>query len=181
MTYDPIAKATLQSTVEEVDQDVCSPACVRMVTQTERNSMRETEPPQPELEDMTPIYLQLLRRANSEVGNQILDELNIPEQLRAIAIEQLCLNDMIGLDGHLTELGRFVSDLELGEPEYGALLWCGHQHNVLSEALTIYTVLSCGTGFVSQKAKTSFPHADGDLHTIDLECLEHCILNSLPD
>ena len=60
---------------------------VRMVTQTEWNSMPETEPPQPELEDMTPIYLRLLRHANPEVRNQILDELNIPEQLR-MAIER---------------------------------------------------------------------------------------------
>ena len=140
--------------------------CVRMVTQTEWNNMPETEPPQPELEDMTPIYLRLVRFANTEARNRILDELNIPEQLRAMVIEQLFFNEMISLDGELTGLGKFVSDFEPGEPEYGSILWYGHQHHVFAETLTIYVALSRGSGFVSQKARAAYPHADGDLHTI---------------
>ena len=176
MTYDPIAKTTLQSTVpcpKSASKQrggragrMIPALCVRMVTQTEWNHMPDTEPPQPELEDMSLVYLRLMRNARPEVRNQILDELRVPEELRAMAIEHLLTNDMIKWDGQLTDLGRFVSDLEPGEPELGALLWYGKQHNVLSEAFTIYTILSPGTGFVAPKAKSAFLHADADLHTM---------------
>ena len=97
-----------------------------------------------------------MRNAKPEVRNQILDELHIPEPLRAMAIEQLLVNDMIKFNGELTDLGRFVSDPEPGEPELGALLWHGKQHNVLSEPLTIYTILSRGTGVISPKRRLRF-------------------------
>ena len=48
--------------------------------------------------------------------------------MTAVAIEQLLVNDVIKWDGELTELGKFVSDPEPGEPELG---YCGMANSTM--------------------------------------------------
>ena len=52
------------------------------------------------------------------------------------------------------------------EPEYGCLLWMGHEHQVLSETITVFTILSRNATFVLNEFKRLLPHPDGDLHAI---------------
>ena len=67
--------------------------------------------------------------------------------------------------GHLTTKGTFVSNLDC-ETEYGCLLWMAHQYKVLPDAITIFTILSRNSTFVSSEFKKLMPHPDGDLHTM---------------
>ena len=62
---------------------------------------------------------------------------------------------MVGTDG-LTKLGRFAADMEPTDPENAALLWYGHQLNVLREAVIIYTILTRGNALANPKVKAFF-------------------------
>ena len=73
---------------------------------------------------------------------------------------------MVGTDGELTKLGRFAADMEPTDPENAALLWYGHQFNVLREAVVIYTILTRSSSLANPKAKSLYPHPDGDFHTM---------------
>ena len=53
-------------------------------------------------------------------------------------MEHLWVNNMVTTEGELSKLGRFAADMEPNDPENGALLWYGHQFNVLREATIIY-------------------------------------------
>ena len=72
---------------------------------------------------------------------------------------------MVDAYGHLTTKGTFVSNLDC-ETEYGCLLWMANKHKVLSEAITIFTILSRNAAFVSNEFKKLLPHPDGDLRTM---------------
>ena len=93
--------------------------------------MPDTEPPQSRLEDPIPIFLRLMRHSTTEVRNRVLDQLGIEQGLRAYAMEHLWVNNMVTTEGELTKLGRFAADMEPNDPENAALLWYGHQFNVL--------------------------------------------------
>ena len=176
MIYDPVAKTQVHATVpcpKTASRQRAGRAGrtipginIKLVTQQEWDNLPDTEPPQPRLEDPLPIYLRLLRHSSTEVRNQVLDQLGIEEGLRAYAMEHLWLNNMVGTSGQVTKLGRFAADMEPTDPENAALLWYGHQVNVLREAVVIYTILTRGNLLINPKAKTLYPHPDGDFHTM---------------
>ena len=63
-------------------------------------------------------------------------------------------------------MGRFAADMEPNDPENAALLWYGHQFNVLREATIIYVLVTRGGSLVNPKVKSLYPHPDGDFHTM---------------
>ena len=107
-----------------------------------------------------------MRHSKTEVRNRALDQLGIEQGLRAYAMEHLWVNNMLGTHGELTQLGRFAADMEPTDPENAALLWYGHQLNVLREAIIIYTILTRGASLANPKVKPLFPHPDGDFHSM---------------
>ena len=147
MIYDPVAKTQLHATVpcpKTASKQRAGRAGrtipginIKLITQQEWDNLPDTEPPQPRLEDPIPIYLRLTRHSTTEVRNRVLDQLGIEQGLRAYAMEHLWVNNMVGTEGELTKLGRFAADMEPNEPENAALLWYGHQFNVLREATVI--------------------------------------------
>ena len=139
---------------------------IKLITQQEWDSLPDTEPPQPQLEDPVPIYLRLMRHSTTEVRNRVLDQLGIEQGLRAYAMEHLWMNSMVGIDGELTPLGKFAADMEPTDPENAALLWYGNKFNVLREAIAIYAILTRGNSLANPKAKGLYPHPDGDFHTM---------------
>ena len=76
------------------------------------------------------------------------------------------MNNMVTTEGELTKLGRFAADMEPNDPENAALLWYGHQFNVLREATIIYVLATRGGSLVNPKVKSLYPHPDGDFHTM---------------
>ena len=176
MVYDPVAKTQLHATVpcpKTASKQRAGRAGrtipginIKLITQQEWDNLPNTEPPQPRLEDPIPIYLRLMRHSTTEVRNRVLDQLGIEQGLRAYAMEHLWVNNMAGADGELTKLGRFAADMEPTDPENAALLWYGHQFNVLREAVVIYVILTRGNSLVNPKAKALYPHPDGDFHTM---------------
>ena len=177
MIYDPVAKTQIHATVpcpKTASKQRAGRAGrttpginVKLITQQEWDNLPDAEPPQPQLEDPIPIYLRLMRHSKPEVRNRVLDQLGIEPGLRAYAMEHLWINNMVGTDGELTKLGRFAADMEPTDPENDALLWHGHQLNVLREAtIIIYTIITRGSSMVTPKAKSLFPHPDGDFHTM---------------
>ena len=95
----------------------------------------------------------------------LLDTIGMTKELRAEAQQVLFLHDLVDSYGHLTTKGTFVSNLDC-ETEYGCLLWMANEHKVLSEAITIFTILSRNPTFVSNEFKKLLPHPDGDLHNM---------------
>ena len=72
---------------------------------------------------------------------------------------------MVDTCGHLTTKGTFVSNLDC-ETEHGCLLWVANEYKVLPDGITIFTILSRNSTFVSNEFKKLMPHPDGDLHTM---------------
>ena len=115
MIYHPPAKVQLQATMpcpktasnQRAGQTGrTTPGInIKLVTQQEWDNLPDIEPPQPQLEDPIPIYLRLMRNAATEVRNKVLD-------LRAYAMEHLWMNNMVGTDGELTQLGRLAADMD---------------------------------------------------------------------
>ena len=176
MIYDPVAKTQIHATVpcpKIASKQRAGRAGrtipginIKLVTQQEWDNLPDTEPPQPRLEDPIPIYLRLMRHSTTEVRNRVLDQLGIEQGLRAYAMEHLWVNNMVGIDGELTKLGRFAADMEPTDPENAALLWYGHHLNVLRDAVVVYTIVTRDNSLVNPKSKGLYPHPDGDFHTM---------------
>ena len=176
MVYDPVAKTQIHATVPCPKTASKQRAGrtgrtlpginIKLITQQEWDSLPDTEPPQPQLEDPVPIYLRLMRHSTTEVRNRVLNQLGIDQGLRAYAMEHLWMNSMVGTDGELTPLGKFAADMEPTDPENAALLWYGSKFNVLREAMAIYVILTRGNSLANPKAKGLYPHPDGDFHTM---------------
>ena len=176
MVYDPVAKTQIHATVPCPKTASKQRAGrtgrtipginIKLITQQEWDSLPDTEPPQPQLEDPVPIYLRLMRHSTVEVRNRVLDQLGIDQGLRAYAMEHLWMNGMVGTDGELTKLGKFAADMEPTDPENAALLWYGSKFNVLREAIAIYVILTRGSSMANPKSKGLYPHPDGDFHTM---------------
>ena len=176
MVYDPVAKTQIHATVPCPKTASKQRAGrtgrtipginIKLITQQEWNSLPDTEPPQPQLEDPVPIYLRLMRHSTTEVRNRVLTQLGIEQGLRSYAMEHLWLNGMVGSDGELTPLGKFTADMEPSDPENAALLWYANKFNVLREAVAIYVILTRGNSLANPKAKGLYPHPDGDFHTM---------------
>ena len=148
MVYDPVAKTQIHATVPcpktaskqragRTGGRTIPGINIKLITQQEWDSLPDTEPPQPQLEDPVPIYLRLMRHSTVEVRNRVLDQLGIDQGLRAYAMEHLWMNGMVGTDGELTKLGKFAADMEPTDPENAALLWYGSKFNVLREAIAM--------------------------------------------
>ena len=176
MVYDPVAKTQIHATVPCPKTASKQRAGrtgrtipginIKLITQQEWDSLPDTEPPQPQLEDPVPIYLRLMRHSTNEVRNRVLTQLGIEQGLRSYAMEHLWLNGMVGSDGELTPLGKFTADMEPSDPENAALLWYANKFNVLREAVAIYVILTRGNSLANPKAKGLYPHPDGDFHTM---------------
>ena len=176
MIYDPVAKTQIHATVpcpKTASKQRAGRAGltipginIKLITQQEWDNLPDTEPPQPQLEDPIPIFLRLMRYSTTEVRNRVLDQLGIEQGLRAYAMEQLWVNNMVTTEGELTKLGRFAADMEPNDPENAALLWYGHQFNVLRKATIIYVLVTRGGSLVNPKVKSLYPHPDGDFHTM---------------
>ena len=176
MIYDPVAKTQIHATVpcpKTASKQRAGRAGrtipginIKLITQQEWDNLPDTEPPQPQLEDPIPIFLRLMRHSTTEVRNRVLDQLGIEQGLRAYAMEHLWVNNMVTTEGELTKLGRFAADMEPNDPENAALLWYGHQFNVLREATIIYVLVTRGGSLVNPKVKSLYPHPDGDFHTM---------------
>ena len=176
MVYDPVAKTQIHATVPCPKTASKQRAGrtgrtipginIKLITQQEWNSLPDTEPPQPQLEDPVPIYLRLMRHSTNEVRNRVLTQLGIEQGLRSYAMEHLWVNGMVGSDGELTPLGKFTADMEPSDPENAALLWYANKFNVLREAVAIYVILTRGNALANPKAKGLYPHPDGDFHTM---------------
>ena len=174
--YDPVAKTQVHATVpcpKTASKQRAGRAGrttpginIKLITQQEWDNLPDTEPPQPQLEDPIPIFLRLMRHSTIGVRNRVLDTLGIEQGLRAYAMEHLWVNNMVNTDGELTKLGRFAADMEPNDPENAALLWYGHQFNVLREATIIYVLVTRGGSLVNPKVKSLYPHPDGDFHTM---------------
>ena len=174
--YDPVAKTQVHATVpcpKTASKQRAGRAGrttpginIKLITQQEWDNLPDTEPPQPQLEDPIPIFLRLMRHSTIEVRNRVLDTLGIEQGLRAYAMEHLWVNNMVNTEGELTKLGRFAADMEPNDPENAALLWYGHQFNVLREATIIYVLVTRGGSLVNPKVKSLYPHPDGDFHTM---------------
>ena len=111
------------------------------------------DPSQPHMDDQTALYLRMAStEAESTVRESLLDTLGMTKELRAEAQQVLFIHDLVDTYGHLTPKGTFVFNLDCG-PDYVCLLWVGHEHQVSSEAITVFTVLARNATFVSNEFK----------------------------
>ena len=111
--------------------------CLQLVTAEEWENLPERDPIQPQMEDLTAIYLELSTTSCTAIKESMLTQLGRTSNLREIVIEKLWTHEMVDMYGELAQK-RFAATLDC-EPELTFLSWYGKEISVMSEAPTIFT------------------------------------------